>query len=140
MDIQINFRSGQPIYAQIVAQIQSLIVRGEIQPGDQLPTVRKLSGDLGINFNTVARAYRILDEEGLISTQQGRGTFVWGIPSAETARKWREQSLHEQIYHFLRELRKRGYTPVEIDEEVRKALPLLYSSRLSVESRGNNAG
>lgn len=127
VDIQINFRSGQPIYAQIVAQIQSLIEGGEIKPGDQLPTVRKLSSELGINFNTVARAYRILDEAGLISTQQGRGTFVWGALAEGTAHKLREQNLHEHIHRFLRELIQRGYSPAEIDEEVVKALALLRS-------------
>jgi GntR family transcriptional regulator len=66
MHIQIDFRSGQPIYLQIVEQIRQMVARGELQPGDQLPTVRQLATDLRVNFNTVARAYRLLDEAGLI--------------------------------------------------------------------------
>lgn len=122
MNIQIDFRSGQPIYAQIVEQIQRGIASGEIQPGDQLPTVRQLAADLRVNFNTIARAYRLLDEAGLISTQHGRGTYVWKTPSEETVRTLRQQSLQEQIQHFLRELIRRGYSPAEIGEEFKKGL------------------
>ncbi|MDD5371132.1 MAG: GntR family transcriptional regulator, partial [Anaerolineaceae bacterium] len=76
----LDFRSGIPIYAQIVDQVKEQMLRGELLPEDQLPTVRKLSEELRINFNTVARAYRMLDEAGLISTQQGRGTYITRIP------------------------------------------------------------
>ncbi|MCC7129452.1 MAG: hypothetical protein B6D39_03785 [Anaerolineae bacterium UTCFX2] len=122
MNIQVDFRSGQPIYAQIVEQIQRWIASGAIQPGDQLPTVRQLAADLRVNFNTIARAYRLLDEAGLISTQHGRGTYVWKTPSEETVRTLRQQSLQEQIQHFLRELIRRGYSPAEIGEEFKKGL------------------
>jgi len=122
MIIQVDFRSGQPIYAQIVEQIQRGIAKGEIQPGDQLPTVRQLAADLRVNFNTIARAYRLLDEAGLISTQHGRGTYVWETPSEETVRTLRQQSLHEQIQHFLQELNRLGYSHSEISEEICKVL------------------
>jgi len=122
MNIQVDFRSGQPIYAQIVEQIQRGIASGEIHPGDQLPTVRQLAADLRVNFNTIARAYRLLDEAGLISTQHGRGTYVWKTPSEETVRTLRQQSLQEQIQHFLRELIRRGYSAAEIGEEFKKGL------------------
>ncbi len=84
MNIQLDFRSGQPIYLQIVEQIRKLVAGGELKQGDQLPTVRQLATELRVNFNTVARAYRLLDEAGLISTQQGRGTYIWEAPSPET--------------------------------------------------------
>ncbi len=64
MNITIDFRSGQPIYVQIIEQIQRLVAAGELKQGDQLPTVRQLATDLRVNFNTVARAYRLLDEAG----------------------------------------------------------------------------
>jgi GntR family transcriptional regulator len=76
MHIQVDFRSAQPIYQQIVDQIRDMVAGGSLQPGDQLPTVRQLATDLRVNFNTVARAYRLLDEAGMISTQQGRGTYI----------------------------------------------------------------
>jgi GntR family transcriptional regulator len=75
--ISLDFRADEPIYLQIVRQIETLVTEGTLKPGDQLPTVRALAIDLRINFSTVARAYRILDEQQLISTQRGRGTYIW---------------------------------------------------------------
>jgi len=74
--IRIDLLSGTPAYLQILTQIQAFIAGKELLPGDQLPTVRQLAAQSGINFNTVARAYRLLDKAGLITTQQGRGTYV----------------------------------------------------------------
>lgn len=74
--IQIDFRSGVPITNQIFEQIYDQVLRGDLKPGDQMPTVRSLAQQLKINFNTVARAYRLLDEAGIISTQHGRGTYI----------------------------------------------------------------
>jgi GntR family transcriptional regulator len=76
VDIQIDFESGVPIYMQLVDRIKQMVVSGQLQPGQQLPTMRQLATDLRINYNTVGRAYLILDQEGVISTQQGRGTYV----------------------------------------------------------------
>jgi GntR family transcriptional regulator len=75
--IRLDFRSQEPIYLQIVRQVEKLVHDGALKPGDQLPTVRQMAIDLRINFSTVARAYRILDEQRLISTQRGRGTYIW---------------------------------------------------------------
>ena len=72
MPIQLDFRSGVPIYIQIMDQIRQMVANGDLRTGDQLPTVRQLAIDLQVNWNTVARAYRLLDEAGLISTQQGQ--------------------------------------------------------------------
>ena len=60
MRITLDFHSKAPIYTQIVEQVEKLVGAGELKPGDQLPTVRELAADLRINFNTVARAYRLL--------------------------------------------------------------------------------
>jgi len=73
---QIQFQRNRPVGEQIVEQLAHLIDIGKLQPGEQLPTVRDLARELQINFNTVARAYRQLDDAGKITTQQGRGTFV----------------------------------------------------------------
>lgn len=75
--LRLDFRSDDPIFLQIARQIEALVKEGTLKPGDQLPTVRELAIDLRINFSTVARAYRILDEKRLISTQRGRGTYIW---------------------------------------------------------------
>lgn len=76
MDFRIDTKSGVPFYRQIVEQVKFGIARGDLRPGDQLPTVRQLAVDLSINPNTVIRAYRELEIGGVIETHQGSGTFV----------------------------------------------------------------
>ena len=113
--LEIDFRSGEPIYTQIVNQIQQMVAEGELRQGDQLPTVRQLATDLRVNFNTVARAYRILDESGLISTQQGRGTYIWDQPDEERVSELRRQSLEDLLRHSLYEAQRLGYDVAEVE-------------------------
>ncbi len=84
--LQLDLHSGLPIYIQIIDQIKQQIANRSLKPGDQLPTVRALAQELRINFNTVARAYRLLDEAGIISTQQGRGTYIMEEAAARGGR------------------------------------------------------
>ncbi len=79
MNFLIDSKSGVPFYRQIIEQVKFAIGRGDLRPGDQLPTVRQLAVDLSINLNTVIRAYRELELEGMLDTQQGTGTFVCDI-------------------------------------------------------------
>jgi len=74
--MRIDFKSGVPFYRQIIEQVKFAIARGDLRPGDQLVTVRQLAVDLSINPNTVIRAYRELEIEGMLETHQGSGTFV----------------------------------------------------------------
>ncbi len=76
MQFSIDTKSGVPFYRQIIEQAKFAIARGDIGPGDRLPTVRQLAVELSINPNTVIRAYRELEIEGMLVTQQGSGTFV----------------------------------------------------------------
>ncbi len=76
MKFFINNRSGVPIYKQLVHQIEKGVAGKLLKPGDRLPTVRELALELTINPNTVARAYRELETMGIISSVQGRGTFI----------------------------------------------------------------
>jgi len=122
MNIQIDFRSGVPIYTQIVEQLRQLIHQGEIKVGDKLPTVREMAADLRVNFNTVARAYRILDEAGLISTQLGRGTYIWEAPTKAALKKLREQNLESLTQNYLREALHLGLNSSEIKEEITRQI------------------
>lgn len=117
-NIVLDFRSGEPIYLQIVDQIRKQVATGALKHGDQLPTVRQLAAELRVNFNTVARAYRILDEAGLISTQQGRGTYIWEVPSEETLERLRQQNLDVLTRHYLSEAARLSYTPDEVARAV----------------------
>ena len=114
MQITLDFRSGQPIYIQIMDQIRQMVENGELKQGDQLPTVRQLAADLRVNWNTVARAYRLLDEAGLISTQRGRGTYIWETPSEEIVSRLRKQGLEGLTHHFLTEVARQGFSADEV--------------------------
>ncbi len=119
-DLQLDFRSDIPITNQIVDQIQQMIAAHKLKPGDQLPTVRALALDLRINFNTVARAYRMLDEAGIISTQQGRGTYILELPPPETAKRLRQETLSALTKRFLDEAERLGFTPQQALAQLRK--------------------
>lgn len=122
LTLLLDFHSGLPIYTQIVNQVQSQLANGILKPGDQLPTVRALAEELRINFNTVARAYRILDEARIISTQQGRGTYITEIPPPETTKKLRNESLSELTQRFINEAIRLGFSEREISQMVRDKL------------------
>jgi GntR family transcriptional regulator len=116
MMIELDFRSHMPIYVQIVERIKHLVATGIIKPGDQLPTVRQLAADLRVNFNTIARAYRMLDESGVISTQQGRGTYVLEPLPPERAQRLRTAALEELARSLVREAERMGFEPEEVAE------------------------
>ena len=119
LPIALDHRSGVPIYVQIVEQVRQRVSTGELHPGDQLPTVRQLATELRVNFNTVARAYRMLDEAGLISTQQGRGTYIWEGPTEETIQQLKKKSLEELARNYLNETFRLGYSLEDALEELK---------------------
>jgi GntR family transcriptional regulator len=120
--LQIDFRSGLPIYTQLVNQVQSQVVGGILKPGDQLPTVRALAEELRVNFNTVARAYRILDEARIISTQQGRGTYIADVPPPKVTEKLRRESLEALTQRYISEAMRLGFSKSEISQMVNDQL------------------
>lgn len=118
--IEIDFRSGIPITDQIVEQLYDRIVLGELRTGEQLPTVRDLARQLKVNFNTVARAYRILDQAGVINTQHGRGTYILpDVPPQETEKS---NELDRMTRDFLDQLERQGFTSAEIQAMFRRNL------------------
>ncbi len=122
LTLQLDFHSGLPIYTQIVEQIQSQLANGILKPGDQLPTVRALALELRVNFNTVARAYRMLDEARIISTQQGRGTYITEIPPPEVTEKLRQESLSALTHRYISEAFRLGFSQREINQMVKDNL------------------
>jgi GntR family transcriptional regulator len=121
-NVHLDFRSGTPIYTQIVEQVKQRVLSGELKPGDQLPTVRALALELRVNFNTVARAYRLLDEAGIISTQQGRGTYILDVPPPERTDKLRQQALQALTRDYLNEALRLGCSPDEISQTLNEQL------------------
>ncbi len=129
MNLEIDFRSGLPIYLQVVEQIKERIARGKITPGDQLPTVRSLALELRVNFNTIARAYRILDESGIISTQQGRGTYVISTPPPEVSEKIRQNALKALTQRYLADGERLGAQPEELTQILKDQVTQLQQSK-----------
>lgn len=121
--IKLDFRASEPLYLQIASQIQQLVAHGILKQGDQLPTVRELATELTINFNTIARAYRLLDEARLISTQRGRGTYIWEEPTAEMMKRYQQIGLEELARNYLSQAAQMGFTTQEaaavLDELIR---------------------
>lgn len=114
MFTELDFRSHVPIYTQLVDRVKHLVASGVLEPGDQLPTVRQMAAELRVNFNTIARAYRILDEEGVISTQQGRGTYVLEPIPPEKASRLRSAALEGMTKSFLEHAHQVGFRPDEV--------------------------
>jgi GntR family transcriptional regulator len=110
-----NPASGVPIYLQLMEQVKHAIETGALRPGEQLPGIRPLAEELVINANTVAKAYRELEHEGVIELRHGAGAFVSAAsrPKKETEKLRAGQSV---VADAIRRLRERGVT----DEEIRR--------------------
>src|SRR5260221_14658263 len=76
MMLQINFKSGKPVYLQVVDQIKAAAASGAMQTGEPLPSIRPLAEELRVNRNTIAKAYTELESQGVIETIPGKGCFV----------------------------------------------------------------
>jgi GntR family transcriptional regulator len=116
VQLRLDFHDREPIYLQIFDQVKSMVASGVLKSGDQLPTVREVAADLRINFNTAARAYRLLHEEGIISTQQGRGTYVLEGPPPAEARRLKRDRLQAMVEGLIEEARRFGFTPEEVNK------------------------
>jgi GntR family transcriptional regulator len=114
MQIRIDRDSPVPMHDQIKAQIVGLIHSGRLKAGDQLPTMRALSIELAVNFNTVAHAYRELDTQGVIITRRGEGTFVAKTPGDAEMRALRQQKLDRLVRQLIDEAHRLGYSPAEL--------------------------
>ena len=85
MFVQLNFRSGVPVYLQVAQQVKAAAASGALRPGDALPSVRALAEELRINRNTAAKAYAELEAEGVLELRQGSGCFLKANATVEHA-------------------------------------------------------
>jgi GntR family transcriptional regulator len=122
MNLEVDFRSGIPIYLQVVERIKERLASGRLQPGEQLPTVRSLAMELRVNFNTIARAYRILDEAGIISTQQGRGTYILDAPPPDVAEEMRHKALEDLTRRYIADAEALNATLDEVLKALKEQL------------------
>jgi GntR family transcriptional regulator len=112
--LHINLKSGVPFYRQIIDQVLTAIASGTLVPGNQLPTVRQLAVDLSINPNTVVRAYRELEIRGILTTQQGSGTFIASGQEVRGDDVERQQRLSGLAGEFVARAGGEGFTLQEL--------------------------
>jgi GntR family transcriptional regulator len=119
-DFNLDPKSGVPIYRQIQDQIRYGIASGRLRPGDQLPTVRALAVDLKVNPNTVIKAYTELERLGVLTTEQGSGTFIAPEPSVALSPADRQEKLKALCVEFLGQVGRYGFGPDDVVQAIRK--------------------
>ncbi len=113
ISFRLDTRSGLPTYRQLIQQVHRALRLGLLDRGDQLPTAREVVESLAINPNTVLRAYRDLEQQGLVQTRPGQGTFVVDIPPGPTLAD--HQSLRRGLQRWVRDARRAGLDDDSID-------------------------
>ena len=102
MQFQLNFKSGKPVYLQLVDQVKAAVASGAARAGEPLPSIRPLAEELRVNRNTVAKAYAELESQGVIETVAGKGCFVRANGSPfrkDVRRKLLAETIDEAVVH-----------------------------------------
>lgn len=124
MEIVINIEDSEPLFAQLVAQVKQAVLSKKVMPGDSLPSIRQLAGDLQLNNKTVAKAYRLLERDSVIQTKGYRGTFIH--PEAmSNSRVDLNEVISRKLSEAIESLRTSGAT----DSEIRIAFAELMKTR-----------
>lgn len=123
LTITIDRGLDDPVYEQVAAQLRRLVASGALRPGDSLPPVRQLARDLGVNLNTIARAYRLLEGEGFLVIRNRAGVVV-AEPASEIGDATRAKLL-DDMRTTLARLRQAGVAPEEL-------LPIVRSEVLAM--------
>jgi GntR family transcriptional regulator len=119
IDFKLDPKSGVPYYRQIIDQIRYGVASGRLSVGEQLPTVRALAVQLKVNLNTVSKAYRELEIQSLLETQQGTGTFI-GSVGIQISESESQNKLAEICTEFLSIASTYGFGIEDIVQELRK--------------------
>jgi molybdate-binding protein/DNA-binding transcriptional regulator YhcF (GntR family) len=115
IELRLDQHSALPLYHQIADQIRHLIAAGQLSPGDHLPTIRELAKSLGVNQNTVVRAYVALEHEQVIVSHRGGGTTVTAKTDDPAMRIIRQRRLSDIVSSDVLKLLSSGYNPEEIE-------------------------
>ncbi len=117
---------GSPIYIQLSEQIKRAIAIGALTPGERLPTVKALAIDLKVNANTVARVYRELEQEGVIATAPGRGSFVRETEAVDTVQRAATDTVTVAIDNAVREAQSLGISRSAVQQTLKTSLARWY--------------
>lgn len=115
---QLDPKSGVPVYRQLIDQVLVAIAARTLNAGEQLPTVRQLAVDLSINPNTVIRAYKELEIRGVLTTQQGMGTFITEKKIRQDEAQ-RQRRLSQMVGELLARAGAEGFSLAEIADSLR---------------------
>jgi DNA-binding transcriptional regulator YhcF (GntR family) len=126
--LRIDPTSSAPVYRQIVDGLRIQLVNGELNPGDQLPPVRRLALDFGVHFNTVAEAYRTLAEEGWLDIGRRSGAKVVARAAPDRAGPQDAASLERRLQELAAEAQSRGFTRGRIAHVLRRLAETLERS------------
>ena len=119
IDFRLDPKTGIPFYRQVIDQIKFGIAAGKLKVGEQLPTVRSLAVELKVNLNTVAKAYKELEIQNILETQQGTGTFV-NANKVHVSDKERENKLKEICNEFTSIAFSYGFSVKDIVDQLHK--------------------
>lgn len=111
-----EYEASKPIYWQIAEQIFKQIIRGEIRPGDKLPSVREMAVLSGVNPNTIQRTYSELERMGIVETQRGQGTFI--VSRDEIRGELCKKMEKDIVNHFVQSMAELGFTKDEMIKSV----------------------
>ena len=120
IDFNLDPKAGIPFYRQIIDQIKFGIASGKLKVGDQLPTVRAVAVELKVNLNTVAKAYKELEIQNVLETQQGTGTFISKI-EIQISEKEKNKKLKDICEEFCTIAFSYGFTAEDIMNELKKS-------------------
>jgi GntR family transcriptional regulator len=121
--IKISYEGGVPIYRQIVNQIKQLIASGRLPVDCELPPIRKLAQSIVVNPNTVAKAYKELEHQGVIYTKQGAGCFVSGKKSPLSDQE-RQRIIRDYVQQLLTQAHQLNFSYEDIVKEISLQLPV----------------
>jgi len=112
----LEFDDRLPIYRQIILQFNRAFVRGDIQPGDRIPSIRELSALLRVNTNTIQRVYQEMERDGIISSKRGTGYYF--TEDSKMTEKMRRDLTQESLHRFVEEMCALGLEKKEILSEL----------------------
>src|SRR4029077_6241586 len=134
MLLQVNFKSGKPVYLQVVDQIKAAAASGALHVGEPLPSIRPLAEELRVNRNTIAKAYTELESQGVIETIPGKGWFI--KPNHSPLKKdARRKMLNEEIDHVVVQAHHLQVPPPELLEMVRERADVFEERKRANEIR-----
>lgn len=120
MAITIDLRSRIPIYEQIINNLKGQALSGELKPDEQIPSIRQLTRELGINPNTIHKAYAELERQGVIYSLAGRGAFISGVPEMEKLAEVKREELLLDMENTLISAKKLNIEKKTIEQIVNK--------------------